>query len=314
LADENQVPDVVYALAASPNFAEDGVCFAGRVSGLYKSADGGAIWFPAYETLDLDEAPATTAVAVSPGFRHDHSVFAGVPGGILRSVDEGKNWHFAVLPAPPPVIAALAISPDYVEDGVILAGTVEDGIFRSTHRGHKWSPSNFGLLDLGVLALAISPDFAADGTVFVGTETGLYVSTNGGRAWKETAFPPEDAPVLSLALSPSYAEDGMIWAGTEASGLLVSDDGGRTWRRHAAEHIADAVNAVDLFPGSTGLHALVLTPTAALISRDGGGTWTVALRTGENRTLASAIAPQGLAPGAPLLVGLADGSIDRIDI
>jgi len=69
--------DVVYALAASPQFDRDGICFAGRASGLNRSADGGASWRPAYATLNLSEALSTSAVVVSPDFASDRAVFAG---------------------------------------------------------------------------------------------------------------------------------------------------------------------------------------------------------------------------------------------
>ena len=91
LADENNVQDVVYALAASPNFEQDGICFAACASGLRRSEDGGRTWQDAYAALNLEAALATAAVAVSPDFASDHNVFAGVGGGILRSVDGGQT-------------------------------------------------------------------------------------------------------------------------------------------------------------------------------------------------------------------------------
>ena len=57
-------PDIVNALAASPQFERDGVCFAARNSGLYRSDDSGRSWRCAYDTLALDAPLVTTAVAV----------------------------------------------------------------------------------------------------------------------------------------------------------------------------------------------------------------------------------------------------------
>src|SRR5689334_16298528 len=81
--------DIVYAMAASPNFAQDGVCFAARPSGLYRSEDGGQSWRLAYEQLNLSAPLATTSVVVSPDYAADHSVFAGISDGVLRSTDGG---------------------------------------------------------------------------------------------------------------------------------------------------------------------------------------------------------------------------------
>ena len=147
--------DIVLALAASPAFAEDGVCFAARQSGLYRSEDGGHTWRFAYHSLTLDASLATTAVAVSPAFTRDGGVFAGAHGGVLRSSDRGDSWQVALFPEPPPLVSTLAISPAFDQDGTLFAGTLADGVFRSADRGSSWAAWNFGLLDLGVLALAI---------------------------------------------------------------------------------------------------------------------------------------------------------------
>lgn len=69
--------EIVYALAVSPDFAVDRVCFAARSSGLYRSEDAGRTWCAAYDSLALPVPLATSAVAVSPGFASDGTVFAG---------------------------------------------------------------------------------------------------------------------------------------------------------------------------------------------------------------------------------------------
>src|SRR4051794_37924673 len=94
----DEVPDVVNALAASQD--SNGVCFAARNTGLYRSSDGGATWYPAYDSLELIAPLATTAVALSPAFRSDQVVFAGFNGAVLGSTDGGGTWFTAVFPAP----------------------------------------------------------------------------------------------------------------------------------------------------------------------------------------------------------------------
>ena len=314
MAEETAVQDIVYALATSPDFEQDGVCFAARPSGLYRSDDGGLTWQPAYASLELETPLTTMAVAMSPDFEADRSVFAGVSGGILRSVDGGHGWYIASLPSPPPLVLALVVSPNFAHDGVLLAGTMEDGVFRSGDRGEHWAAWNFGLLDLNVLCMAISPDFANDETLFAGTDSGIFRSTNGGRAWREVDFPSDFAPVLSLALSSNYATDGVLFAGTESCGLFYSSDRGHTWPRLGEGVITDAVNSVLVapeFPAKPDV--LVLLGDALLVSRDGGQSWSdwkADLPTEPG--LASVAAPQGLDPNAPVLVGLVDGEVLRI--
>jgi photosystem II stability/assembly factor-like uncharacterized protein len=318
---ETQTQEIVYSLAASPDFEQDGICFAARTSGLYRSDDGGLSWQDAYASLDLKEPLPTAAVAVSPSFGTDRTVFAGVPGGILRSADGGQSWSFAQLTSPPPFVLAMAVSPDFARDGTVLVGTMEDGVFRSGDRGSRWSAWNFGLLDLNVLCLAISSDFATDETLLAGVESGIFRSTNGGRAWREVGsrdngpLPVDFAPVLSLALSPTYHADGILYAGTESHGLLRSRDRGKTWTRLGETTIADAVNGVLLAPQfPTQPDVLAVLGDRLLISRDAGDTWQDWPSQQESKEvgMTCALAPQGLEPGAPLLVGLADGTVQRI--
>jgi photosystem II stability/assembly factor-like uncharacterized protein len=311
---EAEIQDIVYALAASPNFARDGVCFAARYCGLYRSEDGGATWRCAYDSLGLEEELNTTAVTVSPDFESDQTVFAGAQGAVLRSVDGGENWTVTYLTSPPPVVSTLVTSPHFAHDDTLFVGTVEDGVFLSSDRGghfHRW---NFGLLDLNVLAVAISPAFADDETLFVGTETGIFRSTNGGRAWREVNFPIAYAPVISLAISPDYANDGVLFAGTESFGLFRSDDRGQTWARLGEGVIADLVNDVVLslgFPATPDILAVL--GAVLLISRDGGQSWTD-WKVGLNleQGVSAVAAPQGLEPGAPLLVGFVGGDVLRL--
>ena len=56
---ENQSEErPVYAVAASPNYTTDGVCFAATASGLLVSSDHAATFADAYASLKLPEAAA----------------------------------------------------------------------------------------------------------------------------------------------------------------------------------------------------------------------------------------------------------------
>jgi photosystem II stability/assembly factor-like uncharacterized protein len=305
--------DHIFQLAAAPaSSTRPVVCFAARLSGLYRSADGGQTWELAYQNLRPGETLATTAVAISPNFVHEPAVFAGLNGALLRSYDGGVTWRPSRLASPPPAISALAISPQYIQDGRIFAGTSEDGVLASSDRGESWAAWNFGLLDLNILCLALSPDFAADETIYAGVESGLFRSMNGGRAWKEVPLPGSFDAVLSLAVSPRFAEDHTLFVGTENHGLLVSSDRGQSWRLASESTREQPVNSIILFPsGPNRLAILVLHGGGLLLSRNGGRTWkTWRARKLAGREASAILVLHGLQEG--VLVGLDDGAISRL--
>ena len=211
--DERLDTGAIYALTASG----DGMLFAARASGLYRSEDG-SDWQP----ITVEDATnyIVTAVATS-----SKTVLAGTNGAIIRSGDGGMSFSLIGMARPAPLVTALALSSGFEADGFAIAGTAEDGVFVSEDGGITWVPWNYGLIDLDVHAVVISPNFAADKTVFAAVETGLYRSRNAGRSWQRVDFPDEQTPVLALCF---YAEG--LYAGSEGGGLLRSVDNGVSWR------------------------------------------------------------------------------------
>ena len=304
--------DHVFHFTASRKFGgRKAVCFAARLSGLYRSTDGGRTWGSALGSLNLQTPLAALTVALSPDFEHDPSVFVGLHGGILHSSDGGQNWENAEVPSPPPVVSAMAISPNFAEDGLLFAATMDDGVLCSSDRGRRWSAWNFGLMDLNTFCTAISPNFANDETLFVGTQSGIFRSTNGGRAWREVNLPIGFEAVLSMAISPDFARDSTLFAGTENHGVLQSADGGQTWNRIGKSRLKQPINAILLapnFPKQPGL--LVLHGGKLLTSADNGKTWKSwrdNVLSGKNVT--AILAPYGFDNGHAALAGIEDGSI-----
>lgn len=307
--------DFVYQFAASRAFGgKDTSCFAARFSGLYRSSDGGTTWHRAFTSSNMGEEFSALAVVVPPDPEDERNVFVGINGGILCSSDDGQSWESTLHSSPPPTVSALAISPNFIQDGTLFAGTLEDGVFRSSDRGWHWSVWNFGLMDLRTLCLAISPNFASDEMLFVGTQSGIFRSTNGGRAWRELDLPIGYQAILSLAFSPDFAQDTTVFAGTEKRGLLRSIDAGKTWTRLARPALSGPINGIYPRPNfSKKPTLLVLEGGILLTSQDGGITWKVWRKERlTRRDITAVCAPNGFGPKAPILVGHVDGTVDRI--
>ena len=246
----------------------DGTVFIGTKVGVYRST-----LFHAGASQDwqrMENAPlGILSLTVSPHFEADQTVIAGTSNGIYLSRDAGENWHAAHVPIAGAMVLALCCSPNYANDGMLVAGTLEDGIWVSEDCGERWHGRSFGLLDAAAFALAFSPNFAKDETVFAGTDTAIYYSYNGARAWKPLGFPESAAPILSLAVSPEFEHDGTVFAGTERNGLYRSTDAGVQW-----QPVNLAAASINTLATSATHGLLAATETGVWQSQDGGASWT----------------------------------------
>ena len=153
-------------------------------------------------------------------------------------------------------VKALAISPGYVTDRTLFAGT-SGGVFKSSDGGASWSAMNIGLTSLDVRALALLPCYASDRTLFAGTSGGVFKSTDGGASWSAIT----NWGAWALALSPGYASDHTLFAGIWGRGVRKSSDGGASW------------SAVNTGITNLNINALALSPDYASDSTLFAGTW-----------------------------------------
>lgn len=295
----NYPDEYLYALVASPDFSEDGVFFAARRTGLYRSSDRGQSWQPVFQSLGLETLLPTTAVALSPNFSSDRTVFAAVEGNVLRSVNGGETWTYTELGQPVPLVSVLSLPPDFPQRDLLLAGTLDDGILRSTNRGATWQRWNFGLLDPHIFTL----HFAPDGTIYSGTESGVFKSINHGRAWREIDFPMDAAPAISLA-----AAGGVLFAGTEQNGLYISQDDGVNWQQLAPDRIHGAVHQVLV----DGFDIIAVLDDGIYYSMDQGKSWEVRYAAESENLISNVVVPLGLRPEHPLWVGFSNGEVIKM--
>lgn len=226
--------------------------------------------------------PTLSAIYVAP----NRLLGGGPQGQLLYSTDQGATWYQGRAPQlQDTLISALAISPAFRRDGVVLAGTDGAGVLRSTNGGTDWQLTNFGLQNLHVVALATAPGEDQLGVsyhrvgrwpAFAATTTGLYRSPNGGRAWQRINLGPAPLSIQTLAVSSTFAQDGIVFAGTETHGLFCSVDRGQTWaRRDLGLDQPPAINALWLHPAfaETPLCLVGTADGRVLRSEDGGAHW-----------------------------------------
>lgn len=195
----------------------DGSLWAGLwEGGLRVSADGGASW----KSRPFAHVGHVADMAFSESGR-GFAVLVGL--GLLATADNGASWTQAELPVRPARDVRLALD----GDGRLFAASPKEGLFVSADNGATWARDKQGLPDGGVMAVSAAPG----GVVLAipGDGSGLFARGGSGE-WAPVPLADEDGwdyGVWDLAFLPGNRA--MAFGPQD---LVLSDDGGRTWRRH----------------------------------------------------------------------------------
>ena len=196
--------------------------FAGTAAGLWRSSDWGQRWERAEGRPDGESIKQIGAVyAILPmGTR----VYVGAETGLYLSDDFGQTWRRSELTK-----SCLAVLPSRYpqSDPTVFAGTAE-GLFRSRNGGHTFTATPLS----GTPVTRLEWPGPA---LVVATGRGILVSTDAADTFAEpgTGLPP--GPVRAMALSSYFAADPVLFAGVGTSGVVRSEDGGRTWKPSGLE-------------------------------------------------------------------------------
>jgi peptidoglycan hydrolase-like protein with peptidoglycan-binding domain len=103
------------------------------------------------------------------------------------------------------------------------------------------------------------------------TNTGLYRSLDPNKGWQKLSYGSYDA--RTTCISTNVKDPETIWVGTPSSGVLVSRDGGKTWRQAEGIPTDMPVNTVVQDPQRPD-YIYVGTKQTVFMSHDGGKSWT----------------------------------------
>jgi photosystem II stability/assembly factor-like uncharacterized protein len=208
---------------------------------------------PAELPSGLPEAPDYHSLSVNPS--NANRLLLGTHHGLYSSTDGGKTWQSEGLDGQDAMNLARA--------GGRTLWTAGHNVFvKSTDGGKTWvnvSPSGLPSLDLH--GFAVDPRNPNRLYAAVAGQ-GLFRSDDGGRRFAPVSAEVGGA-VMALAVMPS----GAILAGDMQQGLLLSRNGGVTWRRVLrAQLMGLAVNPRDP-------DRVLAAGKSILLSTNGGRTW-----------------------------------------
>ena len=213
----------VRSIAVSPAVSEDETLYVGTVSNLYRSTDGGENWrkMPVQNIAKVTgkETDFGVQVALSPAYGTDGVAYAGTDAGLYMTRSGGESWQQlsdAVLPESA-LVEAIAVSPEYAADGLVLVSTRSEGLLRSMDGGRSFERVADRLNDENLLiadyanptsaAIQFSPTYSRDKAIFAYAQQELLRSTDAGLNWESVPLPPVEEFLASIGLSVPTLED-----------------------------------------------------------------------------------------------------------
>ena len=258
--------------------------------GVYKSLDGGSTW----QNVGPEESEHIAEILIDP--RDSNVVYAASQGplwrkggdrGLFKTLDGGKTWKnilsisehtgvsdIAFDPQNPDVLYATAYQRRR-HVWTLINGGPESAIYKSTDAGNTWKKINKGLptVDLGRIGIDVAPSNgniiyaiveAADG------QSGFYRSTNAGASWHKQNDYVSGSPQYyqEIVVDPKNAN--RVYSLDNY--LMVSEDGGKTFKKAGEKHKHVDNHALWIDPNNTN-HLIIGSDGGVYESWDRAANW-----------------------------------------
>jgi photosystem II stability/assembly factor-like uncharacterized protein len=245
----------------------------------------------------------------------NHIVIGAATGGVWISKNGGLTWNPVFDKQAVASIGAVAINqdnPDIIwvgtgEGNVRNSTSIGSGMFKSVDGGKTWERKGLERTErINRIALhPTNPDIAyaaALGTLWGENEDrGIFKTTDGGVSWEKILYVDQKTGATDVKLDPFNPDKlyASMWqhrrwpyffkSGGPGSGMYISWDGGKSWKRKTEEDglPAGELGRITFAPSAAErgrVYALVEAKKSAMVrSDDGGESWT---RTNEDYDIA----------------------------
>lgn len=253
----------VRAVAMAPSNPD--VLVAGTLDGVYRTRDAGRTW-ERISPEGHEEIRNLDSVAIDP--RNPEVIYIGTYHLPWKTMDGGRSWS-AIHTGMIDDSDVMSIEIDSTNPQRIYASACS-GIYRSDNGGALWRKIQ-GIPYSARRTHVIRQDPLQPRTLYAGTTEGLWKTPDAGATWRRMT--PRDWVINALVVDA--AEPDRLVMGTEKLGILVSEDGGRTFQASNDGFNHRQLVAVALDHEKPGRVLAILTnaPEPALATDNDGLTW-----------------------------------------
>src|ERR1051325_7692146 len=211
--------EAIHSLAQSPSNPD--TLIAGTFNGIFRSDDAGETW-QQLPTQNVPNLVHVESLAIDP--RTTNIIYAGTWYLPFKSTDGGQTWR-SIKTGIIDDSDIFAIDIDPRDPNHIIASACS-GIYETKTAGDSWRKVQ-GIPSQSRRTRAILQHPSMPGIVFAGTTEGFWMSDKGGDADSWTVTTSRQLEINSIAVHPSRPD--MIFIGTNNYGVMVSNDGGKSF-------------------------------------------------------------------------------------
>lgn len=188
----SNLKEAVEILKISPNFNLDRTMFAVTKGNIYKSINEGSSWQPILIFKDR----VVTSIDFLADSSEKTAIIASTDRGLY--INRGEIWKPLDNNLKDKYIEALAVSPNFSRDKILIASVSGEGLFKSNDGGMVFDEVGRSLIDdnhllsnfnqrsnLTAQPIVFSPTFRKDNTVYGYSESNIFKSIDGGDTWQK---------------------------------------------------------------------------------------------------------------------------------
>jgi photosystem II stability/assembly factor-like uncharacterized protein len=246
-SERTAMPAVGSRLVVDP--ANSSVVYAGRLSQLLKTQNGGDTW------LQLTLPSGSNDFAVTPG--SPNILWANTSSGVYSKPDDGSPWPSS------PALPGYAVHSDPAVPSILYASPINGiGALRRYSAG-SWTDVDDLPAHMNTVAISASNTQA----VLAGTESGVFRTGNGGATWTRSDDGLDANYVRHLTTG-----GGRVYASTEHVEIGIGDADEDTLQRSIVAGPRLTISSLDAHPTDPNV-ILVGSHSGVYYSNNGGASW-----------------------------------------